>query len=218
MFTSSRMARLTRSAAWGSSWVLAVVLTIAAWTGSAHATHFRYGHITWRHKTGMTNTVEFTVQNAWRRDGVTDGEFQCVDTTNATLPQVPCSGADGNPSVGDVFVEFQGGTKFDLGDGSAMVGSPRGPLAYLVTSEDPVNNWVFALALDPSSLPSASRAPANQDTTIQHTYSRSGARTAKVSDCCRISPCNAPNAHMNNPDNNYVVSTTVDVGSGTARR
>ena len=164
----------------------------------------------------MANTVEFTVQNAWRRDGVTDGEFQCVDTTNATLPQVPCSGADGNPSVGDVFVEFQGGTKFDFGDGSTKVGSPRGPLTYLVTSEDPVNNWVFALALDPSSLPAPSRAPADQDTTIQHTYSHSGARTAKVSDCCRISPCVAPNAHMNNPDDDYVVSTTVDVGSGNS--
>ena len=155
------------------------------------------------------------MQNSWRQDGVTNGSYKCVYPTDyvsqtTILPSRPCTGPGGNPGVGDIFVELIGGTRFNFGDGSPTVGSPgpannQQPLMYKVTSADPVNNWVFAQALDPTSLP-------NVDTTIQHTYTSNTVRTASIDDCCRISPCTSPNAHMNNPDGNYTVQTVVTPG------
>ena len=47
---------------------------------------------------------------------------------------------------------------------SPFICSPLGSLLYLVTSVDPVNDWLFATAIDPTSLPAI-------DTTISKTYS-----------------------------------------------
>ena len=61
----------------------------------AFATHFRYGHITWRSVSGVGNnrTIEYTVTNAWRQDAVSNGAYRCVNpacfTNQATaLPTV----------------------------------------------------------------------------------------------------------------------------------
>ena len=182
-----------------------IVLWAVTVTDVASATHFRYGHYSWKPASG--NTIEFTLQNAFRRDG-----YSCVDPatgTPSTSPSpVSCTGPGGLPGIGDVFVEFIGGTVFNTGDGG-QVGSPSGPLLYKVTSIDPANNWVFALALDPSSLPSV-------DTTISHTYGTPGDYTAFTDSCCRISSVAGPNAHINNPDGGYRVETTVNVGSGNS--
>ena len=53
------------------------VLAIGAFVfQTVYATHFRYGHTTWKNTSG--NTVEVQIQNAWRRDA--DG---CVNKTVA---------------------------------------------------------------------------------------------------------------------------------------
>ncbi|HJZ71795.1 MAG TPA: hypothetical protein VKE51_08640 [Vicinamibacterales bacterium] len=178
---------------------LSILTTAAlAFPATSEATHFRYGHYTWV-PTGATS-VEFRLQNAFRRDG-----YLCVNPS--TLTTVICTAPDGHPGIGDVFPEFIGNTRLDFGDGSGTVGSPLGPLMYLVTSVDTANNWLFALALDPSSLPA-------RDTTISHTYPSAGQYIAFTDSCCRISSVDNGNAHINNPDGGYRVQTTVTVGSG----
>ncbi len=194
--------------------VSTIILIFAAWAmlggggDTAYAdddghTHFRYGLYSWSSVGG--NTIEFELQNAWRRTAYSTGNGRCIDL--ATLGSIACSEPDGFAGVGDVVVEFQGFTLFDPGDGSPSVGSPLGPLMYLVTSIDPANNWLFGLALDPSSFPAV-------DATISHTYAAVGDYLAFTDSCCRISPLVAGNAHINNPDGGYRVETIVNVGSG----
>lgn len=167
----------------------------------AVATHFRYGHISWT--PGSGNTINFTIQNAWRHNGYTS----CVNTTTLTL--VPCNGPGGLPAVGDVIHEFIGATTFTPGDGSPPKGSGFGPFLYLVTAIDPANNWLFGLALDPASLPGPP-----VDTTIEHTYAAPGDYVAAINSCCRISAFLLNNAHINNPDGSYRTETIVNVGTG----
>lgn len=171
----------------------------------AEASHFRYGHSNWQPQPAVgPNTIDFTLQNAWRRDA-----NPCVSTiTNTT---VPCTGLDGLPAIGDVIAEFTGNTQFDPGDGIAIFGSPQGPLYYVVTSIDPANNWLLGSALDENSLPLI-------DTTISHTYAAPGDYVAFIDSCCRISrsPFSSPNDHMNNPDGGYRVETVVNVGTQAA--
>lgn len=121
--------------------LVSAVLAAPAW-----ATHFRYGHITWTHVSGVGNdrTIAYTVTNAWRQDAVSNGAYRCVNPASflnqaTALPTVACTGlliaGERNPGPGDVFVELQGGTRFDFGDGRPTVGGPGGdPLLYLVTS------------------------------------------------------------------------------------
>lgn len=177
-----------------SLWALLFVFA-----GKAAATHFRYGHYTWKPISG--NTVEFSIQNAFRRNG-----YSCRNP--GTLAVVPCSTPDGLPGGGDIFVEFIGATQFNPGDGSTPVGSPLGPLMYLVTSIDP-DNWLFGLALDPAALPTLKP-------TITHTYSAPGNYLAFTDSCCRISSLFLGNTHINNPDGGYRVETRVNVGTGNS--
>jgi hypothetical protein len=176
---------------------LGIVAANGLWGGVAEASHYRYGHTSWR-PTGVTNQIDFTVQNAFRRDA-----NPCVDVTTNTT--VPCTGG-GDPLVGDVIVEFTGGTTFDFGDLSTPAGSPLGPLYYVVTSIDPVNNWLLGIALDENSLPAI-------DTAITHTYAATGDYLAFTDSVARISAGFAPNDHMNNPDGGYRIETLVNVGT-----
>jgi len=189
---------------------LGVLAAITLLTSPAAATHFRYGHITWVPRTDIgPRTVDFTVQNVWRRDAYTSGNDRCINV--ATLARQNCTGPGGAAGIGDVIHERQGGTRFDFGDGSPLVGvtiSGSSALLYVVTSIDSANNWLFGFALDPTSLPAI-------DTTIAHTYASNGTFTAKIEDCCRISPCTSPNAHLNNPDNGFRVATDVEIGGAT---
>src|SRR5204862_6794090 len=93
------------------------------------------------------------------------------------------------------------------GDASSIV-SPLGGLLYLVTSIDPTNQWLFALALDPASLPAI-------DTTISYTYPTTGTFTVPIDSGCRISPppFSGTNAHINTPDGGYRVEAVVNVGT-----
>src|SRR5436189_6287862 len=80
----------------------------------AYATHFRYGHISWAPVTG--NTIQFTIQNAFRRSFEPSVAYECRDL--ATLDIKPCSAADGLPGPGDVFAEDIGSTLLVPGDDS----------------------------------------------------------------------------------------------------
>lgn len=175
----------------------------------AEATHERAALITWAPTGG--NSVEFTITGAWRRSAYSTSNGRCRnpnDTTPPVLGSIPCTGAGGFAGVGDVIVESLGGTVFDPGQGST-ISSPLGALLYVVTSVDPVNDWLFATALDPNSLPAI-------DTTIAKTYTSSGTRTAFIQDCCRVSNDPGGNQHINNPDGNYRIETRVTAG-GTNR-
>jgi hypothetical protein len=164
----------------------------------AHASHFRYGSISWQPLGG--NTVEFTVQGGWRRDDNPSFD-DCVNPATGLV--IPCTGPSGFAGVGDVIREDIGDTEFFPGEGPAIsVGGQH--LYYLVTSISPADNWLFGVALDPASLPAV-------DTTIQKTYSGPGPWTARIDSCCRISSLSGSNAHINNPDRNYRVETTVNL-------
>ncbi len=94
---------------------------------SAYASHFRYGHVSWKPGAG-TNEIEFTLDGAFRRDGYLG------------------SAGDGRPAVGDIITETVGATGLNFGDGMST-----GTLQFKVTSIDPANNWLFARALQPGS-------------------------------------------------------------------
>ena len=120
-----------------------------------------------------------------------------------------CSAGDGRPAVGDVILESigtGGGTRFNFGDGSPLLGSPLGGLLYLVTAIDPVADWLIGVALDPASLPGPPT-----DTLITKTYAAAGNYTAFIDSCCRIS---AGGGHVNNSDGAYRLETLVNVGTG----
>ena len=76
--------------------VMALWVVLSGGGQLAYATHFRYGHISWVPVTG--NTVQFTIQNAFRRSFLPFEAFTCLDP--ATLATVPCSAADGLPGPG----------------------------------------------------------------------------------------------------------------------
>ena len=192
-------------------WCVAVALAVFGWLAAvpipALATHQRASLITWAPTTG--NTVEFTITGAWRRSAYSTANGRCRDVNDTIAPvlgTIPCSGGDGFASVNDVIVESLGGTVFTPGEGSD-ISSPLSALLYVVTSIDPVNDWLYATALDPSSLPSI-------DTTISKTYSNSTTRTAFIQDCCRVSNTVGGNQHINNPDGNYRIETLVTPGTG----
>ncbi len=176
---------------------LLLITTFFFFADPASATHFRYGHYSWRPAGGTT--VEITLQNAFRRNG-----YDCIDPT--TLGIKACSPGDGLPQVEDVIEESIGGTRLEWGDGTS-VGSPGGgPLLYVVRAIDPANNSLFGFALDPDRLPAL-------DTTLSHTYAATGNFTAFTYSCCRISASQGVNEHINNPDDFYRVETVINVGT-----
>lgn len=96
---------------------------------TAEASHFRYGHLTWKPKTSVSpTTVEFTLVNAFRRTGY------------------PGTAGDGFPAVGDIITENIGGTNLRFGDGGIT-----SILRYKVIAIDITNNSLLAQALEPGS-------------------------------------------------------------------
>lgn len=176
----------------------------------AEASHYRYGKITWAPAGG--NTIEFTIENSWRRSAYTTANGRCRNITAAGLPSTACTGAGNMPGVGDVIEEEQGtnnGTRFNPGDGTGLIGSPVGGLLYKVTGIDPTNDLLIGVALDPVGLPVANVSLAK--TTVGHTYATTGNFTAFISTCCRVS---ASGGHVNNADGDYRLETRVNVGTG----
>ncbi len=187
---------------WTSTLLFALLLVSVA-----HATHFRYGHISWTVGTSP-NSVNVRILDAWRGNGYNN---RCVNPVSVSF--VACTGPGGVAGVGDIIGEVIGNSKFDWGDGTPTVGSTLGPLLYLVTAIDPVNNWLSGVAVDPSSLPLTN--PGDPiDTILNHTYSSIGSFTAFIVDCCRISARSGPNQHINNPNGSYRIETEIDLSSG----
>jgi len=192
------MLRMSHRAPGVIPWLAAVTLLMGGFLTPAHATHFRYGSLTWHSLGGRT--VEFSLQDAFRRTN-TPSFDPCVSPSNINTT-IACTGPGGLHGVGDLIREDIGGTQFQFGDGTH---TPSGttPLIYVVTSIDITNQISFVQAIDVSSLPAI-------DTTISHTYGGAATSfTAKIDDCCRISPVVSPNAHINNPDKGYTLSTNV---------
>ena len=149
-------ARRFGPACWGALWALLAVAALLP--APAVATHERAANITWAPTSG--NAVEFTVTGAWRRSAYSTSNGRCRDVTDVVAPvlgTIPCTGGDGYAAVGDVIVESLGGTVFNPGEGS-NISSPLGALLYVVTAVDPVNDWLYATALDPTSLPTDPRS------------------------------------------------------------
>lgn len=190
-----------------------IVLFAIAIAGPSFASHFRFAHTTWAPRQDIAaNAVDFTVQAAWRRSAYRSNNDRCISA--ATLNDVACTGPGGAAGVGDIVHERQGNSRFNPGDSSGLIGGPGSlseALLFLVTSIDVDNDWLFGTALDPDSLPDAA---APYDTKITHVYPTAGNFTAHLSDCCRLSECQDPSAHMNNPDQSYRVETRVNVGTG----
>jgi len=99
----------------------------------AVATHERATTVSWIPIGGTT--VEFSIKSSWRRTAYSTANNRCRDPNG--LASVACSGSGGFPGLGDVIVEEQGGTQLDPGDGNGVIGSPLGPLLFVVTSIRP---------------------------------------------------------------------------------
>ena len=92
-------------------------------TELAQATHFRYGHITWKARPDIaTNTAEITLYASFRRSGY------------------------GALVVGSTFTETVGATSLNFGDGMSVPGT----LTFKVLAFDPAADWVYAVALNPA--------------------------------------------------------------------
>jgi Bacterial Ig domain len=181
------------------AWLAALLVLVGtasfAIANPAGATHFRYGNSTWKSLSG--NSVQFTVDDGFRRDGYTE----CYDPTTNSVSK-PCTGADGFPAPGDIISEDIGETEFNFGDGSQATPGPDGSLLFLVDSVDPTNDVLQGRALDTTVLPSISTA-------IDHTYATAGTFTAFTDSCCRLDTLQGGNA-----DGEYRVETIVDAGAG----
>ena len=169
-----------------ASMVCAGVLMLC--TSMAHASHFRYGLLTWESlPTTSPTTVKFHLTNAFRRCGYSG------------------TGSDGCPVTGDVISEDIGGTTLAAGDG-AVIGGMAGSsfISYRVTAYDPAADWLIGVALD----------PVTGSEGIVHTYptaSNGGTHwIAGIASCCRISEL------VNAPGGSYRVETLIDL-STTAR-
>lgn len=93
----------------------------------AEATHFRYGHLSWRPRPDISSTTAtFTLVDAFKRD-----DFRG-------------SGFDGFPITGDVVLENVGGTALRFGDGTQTQ-----ELKYRVTAYSVTGNWIIGVALNP---------------------------------------------------------------------
>lgn len=157
-----------------ASFLLIIISTVAV-----EATHFRYGHITFKQRTDLgPNTAEIVVINAFRR--------------NQNSGPGPFTGPDGLPGIGDIIVENQGATRFFYGDGNSTT-----VLRYEIISIDIANNWMIGRAL----------MPGTTNANLIHTYpsATNGGNPwiGEINSCCRLSSL------QNSPNGNYRVYTEI---------
>ncbi len=157
-----------------------VLLVLAALPSATWATHFRYGHLTWKRRPDLSpTTAEITLTNAFRRSGYLG------------------SGGDGYAVTGDVISENIGGTYLDFGDGTWLPNS-GGYLKYRVTAYDPQSDWLIGVAIDQS----------NPSELILHEYPSANNGgvpwIASIDSCCRI------NTLENAAGDDYRVETPID--------
>jgi hypothetical protein len=105
------------------------------------------------------------------------------------------SGTDGYPVTGDLFLESVGETRLCFGEREE---SCTGTLYFKVIAYDPAADWVIGVATE---------SPDKEGLT--YTYRSNGVYAVESKSCCRISAVSAPNAHLNNPDGHYRITTKV---------
>src|SRR3989338_10140105 len=80
---------------------IVVCLLFQTFIPPAWATHFRYGHLTWKPRPDIaSHTAEFTLMGGFRRNGYSG------------------TALDGFPQSGDIIHENIGGTSLCFGDGN----------------------------------------------------------------------------------------------------
>lgn len=122
-----RMPRPGRLAYQAGALLLFVGILTAGFAQPAWASHFRFGHITWKPRPDLAPTsVEFTFVGGFRRSGY------------------PGSAPDGRPQIGDIIFESIGGTNLNFGDGTST-----GILQFRVTAFSATEDWILAKALEP---------------------------------------------------------------------
>jgi hypothetical protein len=99
---------------------------------------------------------------------------------------------DGNPRSGDSILETISNTEVEFGDGTFS-----GTLTIDVTAFSVAQDWFIGQAV------------------LLHTYPSAQSYLAAIDTTARISMCDAPNSHLNNPDPaGYRIETLIDVGTG----
>jgi hypothetical protein len=151
-------------------WIGAIALLgLFVGVSEVGATHFRFGHLTW--KSDETTRVTFTFTTAFRRTAFFG------------------SGIDGFVELGDNFR----GPSLCFGDGTCTLS-----INFTVTAVNRRENWVVGIGgIQPG------------EKTIEHRYFAEGEFLVFGYGCCRISPVLPPNAHINNPDEDYRIETKV---------
>jgi len=110
--------------------VASAIAFFAVTINEAEASHWRFGHLTWKPNPAVSqSTADFTFIGAFRRNAYTG------------------TAGDGYPAIGDVITESIGATGLNFGDGNF---TPI--LQFKVISIDPAANWLLGVALEPSSL------------------------------------------------------------------
>lgn len=113
---------------------IVVCLLFQTFIPPAWATHFRYGHLTWKPRPDIaSHTAEFTFMGGFRRNGYSG------------------TALDGFPQSGDIIHENIGGTSLCFGDGNCT-----GTLDFQVVSYNVAENWIIGEAiLTPHTYPTA---------------------------------------------------------------
>jgi subtilisin-like proprotein convertase family protein len=170
--------------------ILTVFLTglSGAFAKPAEASHFRYGHVTWRKVKG--NTVDFTLTCAFRRGG---------DPITG-IPGYAGTAPDGYLAVGDLFDENIGGTTLVVGGLDQITGINGGPLTFICVAIDPVKNYAIARAIDPRTGKDRIRYTFPSPNDFGNPW------FVYLFSCCRVSDL------KNNAGWYYNVETTVDLG------
>ena len=161
--------------------VLAAATVVLANAPEAQASHFRYGTLQWS-PTANAGQVNYDLRVALRRDVPNYGNFP--------------GGVDMWAETGDIIVESLGGTALFFGDGGS---TPT--LRFLVTDFSVTENWIVAVALNPSS-----NSPG-----VLHTFpSTGGPWVTQLAACCRLST-----SQLNNRgDGDYILETIVSPRAG----
>lgn len=95
----------------------------------------------------------------------------------------------------------------DKGSRVAVVLPADGTYYIEVLSFNPSHNGTYVLTL---------REGTTRDVPIRHTYPAIGNYTAHLDTCCRILSCEAPDGHINNPNGNYRLETSVSAGAANS--
>jgi len=126
----------------------------------------------------------------WEDAGGNDVNFKMTSAWRKTFFDSSCPG--GTCEIGETF-----------SPGSLSTGAGSITLNFLITALYEDGDWIFGEAYD----------GVTTDTLIPESYGGSGNQTASFSSCCRLG---GGAGHINNPAGDYLIGSTVNVGSGNS--